>query len=149
MSASDEATLGVANLFLFRTRGTTGIGKQAPRNHPYLIMKELNFDTRTLYRNGILALLLICVALIVHNVFSQNGYMASRRQRKDLQALQQKIQQIKAENEQLDRENHALKSNPAAVERLAREQYGLAKPGEKIYSLPTKTAPATLAPTTK
>ena len=99
-------------------------------------MKELNFDTTSLYRNGILALLLICVALIVHNVFSQNGFMASRRQRKELQALQQKIQRIKTENEQLDLENRALKSNPAAIERLAREQYGLAKPGEKIYSVP-------------
>ena len=102
-------------------------------------MKELNFDTTAFYRNGILALLLICVALIVHNVFSQNGYLASRRQQKELQALQQKIQQIKTENEQLDRENHALKSNPAAIERLAREQYGLAKPGEKIYSVPGNT----------
>ena len=102
-----------------------------------------------LYRNGILALLLVCIALIVHNVFSQNGYIASRRQRKELQSLQQKIQRIKAENEQLDRENHALKSNPAAVERLAREQYGLARPGEKIYSLPSKPAPATLTPSTQ
>ena len=99
-------------------------------------MKELNFDATSLYRNGILALLLICIALIVHNVFSQNGFLASRRQRKELQALQQKIQRIKTENEQLDHENRALKSNPAAIERLAREQYGLAKPGEKIYSVP-------------
>lgn len=112
-------------------------------------MKELEFDTPTLYRNGILALLLICVALIVHNVFSQNGYLASRRQRTELHALQEKIRQIKAENSQLDHDNHALKSNPAAIERLAREQYGLAKPGEKIYSLPAAAAPAATAPTAK
>ena len=106
-------------------------------------MKELNLDSTTLYRNGILALLLVCIALIVHNVFSQNGYLALRRQRKELQGLHQKIQQVKADNEQLERENRALKSNPAAIERLAREQYGLAKPGEKIYSLPHNT-PANL-----
>jgi len=107
-------------------------------------MKELNFDTRTLSRNGILALLLISFALLVHNVFSQNGFMTSRRQRKELQGLQEKIRQVKTENEQLARENRALKSNPAAIERLAREQYGLAKPGEKIYSLPA--TPASVAP---
>ncbi len=104
-------------------------------------MKELDLDTTALYRNGILVLLLICVALIVHNVFSQNGYLASRRQQKELQSLQQKIQQIKTENDQLDHENSALKSDPAAIERIAREQYGLAKPGEKIYSVPGKTPP--------
>jgi cell division protein FtsL len=108
-------------------------------------MKALNFEASSLYRNGILALLLICVALIVHNVFSQNGFLASRRQRKELQALEQKIQRMKTENEQLDLENRALKSNPAAIERLAREQYGLAKPGERIYSVPGGT-PATNPP---
>jgi cell division protein FtsL len=110
-------------------------------------MKELNLDTTAVYRNGIMVLLLFCVALIVHNVFSQNGYMASRRQRRELQALQQKIQQIKTENDQLDRENQALKSDPAAIERLAREQYGLAKPGEKIYTVqgsPAANSPATV-----
>ena len=112
-------------------------------------MKEFDFDTRTLYRNGILALLLVCLALIVHNVFSQNGLLASRRQKKELQALQLKIQQIKAENAQLDHDNRALKSNPAAIERLAREQYGLAKPGEKIYSLPASAAPAASVPPAK
>jgi cell division protein FtsL len=112
-------------------------------------MKELNLDTTALYRNGILALLLICIALIVHNVFSQNGFLASRRQRKELQALQQKIQRIKTENEQLDHENRALKSNPAAIERLAREQYGLAKPGEKIYSIPGNGTANSPAPSPK
>jgi cell division protein DivIC len=106
-------------------------------------MKELSLDNTGLYRNGILVLLLVCIALIVHNVFSQNGFLASRRQRRELHSLQERIQQIKAENAELDQENHDLKSNPDAVERLAREQYGLAKPGEKIYSVPSpKPAPS-------
>ena len=112
-------------------------------------MKEINFNSTSAYRNGILALLLICVALIVHNVFSQNGFLASRRQRKELHTLQQQIQQIKTENELLDHENRELKSNPAAIERLAREQYGLAKPGEKIYSVPSNTSTPQTAPAQK
>ena len=105
-------------------------------------MKELNLETSALYRNGILVLVLFSIALIVHNVFSQNGYLASRRQRLEVQSLQQKIQQIKAENEQLDHENQALKNDPAAVERLAREQYGLVKPGDRVYSVPNQTPPS-------
>jgi cell division protein FtsB len=110
-------------------------------------MNDSNFDTTALYRNAILVLLLVSIALIVHNIFSQNGYLASRRQRKELQTLQQKILQLQQENEQLDKENRALKSDPAAIERLAREQMGLSKPGEKIYKLPNK-APANPAPPT-
>lgn len=101
-------------------------------------MNDSNFDTTALYRNGILVLLLVSIALIVHNIFGQNGYLASRQQQKELQTLQQQILRLKQENEQLDKENRALKSDPAAIERLAREQMHLAKPGEIIYTLPSK-----------
>ena len=101
-------------------------------------MKDFHFDKATLYRNGVLVLLLISIALIVHEIFGQNGYLALRRQQEELQALQQQIQQLKQENEQLDKQIKALKSDPAAVERLAREQMHLAKPGEIIYTLPSK-----------
>src|ERR1039458_7965756 len=47
-------------------------------------MSDLNFDAPALYRNFMLVLLLLAIALIVHNVFSQNGYLASRRQSKEL-----------------------------------------------------------------
>jgi cell division protein FtsB len=103
-------------------------------------MKDFRFDKATLYRNGVLALLLVSIALIVHEIFGQNGYLALRRQQKELQTLQQQIQQLKQENEQLDKQIKALKSDPAAVERLAREQMHLAKPGEIIYTLPEKDA---------
>lgn len=101
-------------------------------------MNESNFNTTALYRNGIMVLLLLSIALIVHNIFGQNGYLASRRQRKELQTLEQKVQQLKHENEQLDKTNHALKSDPAAIERQAREGMGLSKPGEKIYKFSDK-----------
>ena len=99
-------------------------------------MNDSNFDTTALYRNGILVLLLVSVALIVHNIFGQNGYLASRRQLKELQTLQQQILQLQQENEELEKENRALKSDPAAIERKAREDLHLAKPGEKIYTVP-------------
>ena len=99
------------------------------------------------YRNGILVLLLVSIALIVHNIFGQNGFLASRQQRKELHTLQQQILQLKQENDQLEKANRALKSDPAAVERLAREQMHLAKPGEKIYVRPDQ-APANPPPPT-
>ncbi|MDR3674255.1 MAG: septum formation initiator family protein [Acidobacteriota bacterium] len=104
-------------------------------------MSDSNFESSALYRNGILVLLLLSIALIVHNIFGQNGYLALRRQRKELQTIQQQLLQLKQENDQLDKENRDLKSNPDAIERKAREDMHLVKPGEKIYTLPEK-APA-------
>ena len=80
-------------------------------------------------------LLLVAFALIVHNIFSQNGYMTSRRQKKEINTLQQNIRQLKQEDEQLDKENRALRSDPEAIEEKARGMH-LIKPGEKDYVLP-------------
>ena len=104
-------------------------------------MDDSSFETTALYRNGILVLLLVSIALIVHNIFGQNGYLAARRQRKELQTIQQQNMQLQRDNQQLEKDNRALKSDPAAIERLAREQMHLAKPGEKIFTLPDRTLP--------
>ena len=112
-------------------------------------MNDSGFDSTALYRNGILVLLLVSIALIVHNIFGQNGYLAGRRQRKELQTIQEQNSQLQRENDQLEKENHALKSDPDAIERLAREQMHLAKPGEKIYTLPDKAPPTPATPAGK
>jgi cell division protein FtsB len=109
-------------------------------------MSESNSQRSPLVRNAIFLLALISIALVVHNIFGQNGYLAARRERRQLQTLEEQIQLIKQENQQLGKANEALKRNPAAIERLAREQMHLAKPGEKIYTLPNRTASPVPAP---
>ena len=109
-------------------------------------MSDPDTESTTLYRNGILVLLLVSIALIVHNIFGQNGYLALRRQLQERRKIQQEIMQIKQENDLLEKQNRELKSNPAAIERKAREQMHLAKPGEKIYMLPEKPLAGVPAP---
>lgn len=101
-------------------------------------MNQSTARTSALYRNGILLLLLLSVALVIHNVFGQHGYLALQRQRREVRQLQQQILQTQQENEALEKTNRALQSDPEAIERLAREQMHLAKPGETIYTLPDK-----------
>jgi len=101
-------------------------------------MINFSWDRRTLYRNTTLVLALICFALLVHEIFGQHGYLALRRQQKEVQALVEQIRQLQQENEQLSRQIKALQSDPKAIERLAREQMRLARPGEFIYVLPDK-----------
>jgi len=101
-------------------------------------MKRLPWDKATLYRNGVFVVVLLCLALLVHQIFGPNGLLALRRQQKELETLQQKIQQLQQENEQLERQIKALRSDPKAIERLAREQMHMARPGELIYTLPEK-----------
>ncbi|SRR6266404_4006074 len=89
-------------------------------------------------RGAILALALICIGLLVREIFGDHGYISLRRQRRDLQTLQQQVQRLQQENRQLESQIKALKSDPNAIEKLAREQMGLARPGEIIFTLPEK-----------
>ena len=101
-------------------------------------MKKLHWEGIKSYQGAMLALILLCLALIVHEIFGEHGYLALRRQKQQYQSLQQQIQQLHEENQKLEKQINALKSDPKAIEKLAREQMRLARPGEIIYTLPEK-----------
>jgi cell division protein FtsB len=54
-------------------------------------------------------------------------------QRERAESLSREIDSLRDENRRLAREIAALKSDPAAVERLAREELGLAGRGETVF----------------
>ena len=91
-----------------------------------------------LRRNAGYVLVLVCIALLVHEIFGPHGFLALRQEKKEVESLRQQIQQLQRENEQLDKRIKALQSDPKAIERLAREQMRMARPGEIIYTLPEK-----------
>jgi cell division protein FtsB len=101
-------------------------------------MNKLSRDAATLRRNATYILVLVCIALCVHEVFGQHGILAMRREQKEVESLRQRIQQLQQENEKLDKQIKALQSDPKAIERVAREQMHMARPGEIIYTLPEK-----------
>ncbi len=109
-------------------------------------MTKLPWQNPRYYRGAIFFLVLVCVALVVHEIFGENGYLALRRQKRDFIELQNQIQQLQDENQKLEKQIQALKSDPKAIEKLAREQMHLARPGEIIYTLPEKKDPAGQTP---
>jgi cell division protein FtsB len=90
------------------------------------------------YRGAILALLLVCVALVVHEIYGEHGYLALRREKKEYDSLRQEVRRLQDENQQLEKRIEGLKSDPKAIERVARDQMHMARPGERIYTLPEK-----------
>ena len=99
-------------------------------------MKRFHFDRGTLRRNAVLILSLLCIALLIHEIFGEHGYLAMRRQKKEADSLEQQIQRLQRENQELEKQVKALKSDPRAIERVAREQMRMARPGELIFTLP-------------
>ena len=87
-----------------------------------------------------LASVLLLIALIVGALFGDRGMLRLVEQRKRSQALERELESLRAENLRLSEEIHALKTDPRAVERVAREQLGLARPGETVFLIHEESA---------
>jgi cell division protein FtsB len=80
-----------------------------------------------------LASVIALIALVVGSLFGDRGMLQLVTQRQKAQALQRQLEELRAENVTLAAEISGLKSDPRAIERLAREQLGLARPGEVVF----------------
>jgi cell division protein FtsL len=82
-------------------------------------------------------LLGICVfGLLLHDIFGTHGYLAMRRTKQEIERVQGEIVRLNKENTELSQEVKALKSDPHKIESIARDELGLAKPGEVIIKIP-------------
>lgn len=86
------------------------------------------------YARSLLALALFLIA--IHDVFGSHGLLAMRRTQSQIKELRGEIDRLNQENDDLNKQVHALRTDPKAVERIAREEMGLARPGEMIFKLP-------------
>jgi cell division protein FtsB len=77
--------------------------------------------------------------LLMQDVFGAHGVVAMRRSQQQAAAAQKEIDQLNAANRQMQDRVKSLKSDPAAIERIAREEMGLARPGEYIFKIPSKS----------
>jgi cell division protein FtsB len=102
---------------------------------------SLNEAVDYLRKNARQILGLALFALLVHDVFGPHGFIAMRRTQKEIEQIQQQIGRINDENKSLTNQVSSLKSNPGAIERIAREEMGMARPGEFIYKLPDSAKP--------
>lgn len=93
-----------------------------------------------LRRNMSLFLAAGFVLLLIQDVFGTHGVLAMRRAQKEAARVQQEIDRVNNENRQLQDHVKALKSDRQAIERIAREEMGLARPGEIIFKIPAKPA---------
>jgi len=79
---------------------------------------------------------LLLLALVVHDIFGTHGYLAMRRTQQEIKKVKVDIEQLNKENVQLADEVKDLKSDPRKIEKIARDELGLAKPGEVIIKIP-------------
>lgn len=86
------------------------------------------------------------ILLIVQDVFGTHGVLAMHHSEKQAAELRNQIHQLDQENRKLQDRVERLKTDPAAIERIAREEMGLARPGEMIFPLPPRPGDAQSEP---
>jgi cell division protein FtsB len=93
-------------------------------------------------RNARQILGLALFALLVHDVFGPHGFIAMRRTQMEIEQVREQIGKMNDENKSLTNQVNSLKTDPKSIERIAREEMGLARPGEMIFRIPETPAPA-------
>ena len=84
---------------------------------------------------------LALLSLAVHEIAGENGYLTRQQRRLQMQALDEEVQRLKQDNLRLTQKIKALRSDPQAIEELAREQLRMARPGEVVVILPPEEQP--------
>ncbi len=79
---------------------------------------------------GVLTLLLVVAGL------GDRGVLQLWRLRGEIETLHREVQTLEAENERLARAIADLHDNPEVIERIAREELGLVRPGERVLRFP-------------
>jgi cell division protein FtsB len=80
-------------------------------------------------------LLLIGCIVFVDALVGEKGLLETVKKRQEFRTLEQSIQRARAENAQLHEEATRLRSDPVAIEDLARRELGLIRPGEHLFIL--------------
>jgi cell division protein FtsB len=99
----------------------------------------LRAGLRKLARNRRLMLLLVIGApILLYVCFGPRGVMKRVQLQREKTALEEQIRSAEAEQRALQAQSKALDGDKAAIEKVAREKYGMVKEGETVYRVNRK-----------
>jgi cell division protein FtsB len=84
-------------------------------------------------RAWVLGTVIALIALGVGSVFGDRGILNMMSEREKVDVLRSELEQLRAENARLSAEIGDLRTSPRAIERLAREELGMARPDETVF----------------
>ncbi len=80
------------------------------------------------------ALSMLALALVA---YASSGLVRVWEMKREVEALEHEIITLRGETEDLARSVDRLRSDPEAIEKIAREEFGLVRPGEKVLKFPS------------
>ena len=96
-------------------------------------LRERLAETQKKLIRGVL--FLIAITLLVVFVFGDHGLFQLYKLKKERAEIQKHISQLRENREVLISEKNRLENDLEYIEKLAREKYRMAKPGEKVFKV--------------
>ena len=81
------------------------------------------------------AVLVVLLGAIPDLIYRSDGYVRYRKMLNELAELARRNEAQRAENAALRRDVHRLRTDPAAIGAVARDELGLVKPGEIVIQI--------------
>jgi cell division protein FtsB len=81
------------------------------------------------------ALISALMAYVPYLIYRGDGYVRYRKMQDDLEEIDRKNAALRAQNHDLRREVRHLRTDPAAITQVARDELGLVKPGEIVIQI--------------
>ena len=97
-------------------------------------------DRRHPRKFAFLFVLLIMSIVAVDALIGDKGLLETLRVERRYYALQSEIDRLKRENARLAEEAQRLRTDPEAIEGVARSALGLMRPGERVFIVRTRPA---------
>lgn len=79
-----------------------------------------------------------CIVLFLYVFFNSNGILQRIRLEMLKSETLEKIDNAEAEQKKLKNQSKALDGDPKAIEKVAREKYGMVRENEKVYKVAPK-----------
>ena len=102
------------------------------------VLRQKIVDTQKRFIRGIL--FLIATTLLVVFVFGDHGLLQLYKLKRERTEIQNHIIKLRQNKEVLIAEKNRLENDLDYIEKLAREKYRMAKPGEQVFKVIPKQA---------
>ena len=100
------------------------------------VISERFADTQKKFIRGVL--FLIAITLLIVFVFGDHGLFQLYKLKRERAEIQKHISQLRENREMLISEKNRLENDLEYIEKLAREKYRMALPGEKVFKVVPK-----------
>lgn len=106
----------------------------------YYRKKRRRFDplawlTRSLRKKKVRIALLIIIPVLSFITFSNKGILQRLSLESQKHEMEEKIREAQKEQARLQQQSKALDNDPKAIEKVAREKYGMVREGETVYKV--------------